>query len=257
MRTNLPAADPSPPVVNLAAYKFVRLTGLAGRRQWLRDFCRALGLKGTILLSTEGINLFVAGRRAAVDTLVAALQGDPEIGPLEVKESPSDVQPFRRMWVKIKREIIPFGVECIDPTLASSRRVTPAQLKEWLDAGRPVTLLDIRNNYEFSLGTFAGADPIGIDHFRQFPAAADRLPAERRDETIVTFCTGGIRCEKAAPYLIRRGFRHVYQLDGGILKYFEMCGPAHFQGECFVFDDRVAVDSTLRETATTMADVSQ
>ncbi len=256
MNESTPTADPSLPIVNLATYKFVLLTRLAERRAWLRDFCRKLGLKGTILLSVEGINLFVAGRRTAVDALVAALQDDTEIGPLELKESPSDVQPFRRMWVKIKKEIIPFGVD-IAPTLASSQKLPPAQLKKWLDAARPVTLLDVRNNYEFALGTFAGAEPIGIDHFRQFPAAADRLPKERRDETIVTFCTGGIRCEKAAPYLVRRGFRNVWQLDGGILKYFEVCGSAHFQGECFVFDDRVAVDGLLRETATTLADVSR
>ena len=256
MNLSTPTAHPSLPIVNLAAYKFVSLTRLAERRSWLREFCRELGLKGTILLSVEGINLFVAGRRPAVDELIAALQDDTEIGPLEVKESPSDVQPFRRMWVKIKREVIPFGVD-IDPTLASSRRISPARLRAWLDAARPVTLLDVRNNYEFALGTFAGAEPIGIDHFRQFPAAVDRLPKERRDDTIVTFCTGGIRCEKAAPYLERRGFRNVWQLDGGILKYFEICGPEHFHGKCFVFDNRVAVDGDLRETATDLADVCQ
>jgi UPF0176 protein len=244
------------PIVNLAAYKFVPLSRLDERKVRLRDFCRELGLKGTILLSPEGINLFVAGNRSSVDALVALLESDAEVGPLELKESPSAAQPFRRMSVKIKREIIPFGV-AIDPTLAVSQKISPAVLKEWLDAGRPITLLDVRNNFEFALGTFAGAEPIGINHFREFPAAADRLPDECQDETIVTFCTGGIRCEKAAPYLASRGFRHVYQLEGGILKFFEECGPIHFHGECFVFDDRVALDGTLRETATTLADVCQ
>lgn len=251
-----PTSARSLPIVNLAAYKFVRLSRLAERRLWLREFCRELGLKGTILLSGEGINLFVAGPRAAVEALIDDLEADPELGPLEVKESLSDRQPFRHMWVKVKREIIPFGAD-VAPSLADSRKISPAQLKAWLDEGCPVTLLDVRNNYEFALGTFAGAQPIGIDHFRQFPAAADQLPAERRDETIVTFCTGGIRCEKAAPYLEQLGFHDVWQLDGGILRYFQECGSAHFEGECFVFDDRVAVDGNLRETATTLADVVQ
>lgn len=246
----------STPIVNLATYKFVPLTGLAERRDRLRDFCRALGLKGTILLSAEGINAFVAGTRQAVDELVSTLEGDPEIGPLEVKESASATLPFRRMWVKIKREIIAFGVP-VDPALAVSQKIAPAQLKEWLDADHPVMLLDVRNNYEYSLGTFAGAEALGIDHFRQFPAAADGIPDNRREETIVTFCTGGIRCEKAAAYLLARGFRHVYQLAGGILKYFEDCGQSHFTGECFVFDDRVALDAELRETSTTLADIHQ
>jgi len=238
-------------VINLAAYKFVPLTALPERRERLRKVCLELGLKGTILLSTEGINLFVAGLRDSVDTLLAILRADPEIGPFEVKESLNDYPPFSRMLVKIKKEIIAFGVEGFDPTFASSRKISPAKLKLWLDEGRQVTLLDVRNDYEVSLGTFDGAVPIGIDHFRQFPAAADRLSEQRKEQTIVMFCTGGIRCEKAGPYLQRSGFHEVYQLDGGILKYFQECGQQHFHGECFVFDKRTALDGQLRETATT------
>ncbi len=239
-------------IVNLAAYKFLPLTDLPERRRRLREVCQRQGLKGTILLSAEGINLFLAGRREAVDALIAALRADPEIGPLEMKESLSDYQPFNRMLVKIKREIIAFGVDGIDPTVATSPRISPAELKSWLDEGRQVTLLDVRNDYEVSLGTFEGAVPIGVDHFRQFPAAADRFAEQRREETVVMFCTGGVRCEKAGPYLERAGVDEVYQLDGGILKYFEDCGQQHFHGECFVFDNRTAVDGALRETATTL-----
>ncbi len=239
-------------VVNLAAYKFVPLTALPERRERLHEVCLQQGLKGTILLSAEGINLFVAGPRVGIDVLISVLRADAEIGPLERKESLNDYPPFNRMLVKIKREIVAFGVEGIDPTLASSPKLSPTTLKSWLDEGRQVTLLDVRNNYEVSLGTFDGAVAIGIDHFRQFPAAANRLPERRKEETIVMFCTGGIRCEKAGPYLQRSGFHEVYQLDGGILKYFQECGQQHFHGECFVFDKRTALDGQLRETATTL-----
>lgn len=249
--------QPAGEVVNVAAYKFVPLAALPERRERLRAVCLQHGLKGTILLSTEGINLFVAGARPSVDALLSTLQADEQLGPLEVRESLSDHQPFNRMLVKIKKEIIVFGVDGIDPTRASSRKISPSKLKQWLDEDRPVTLLDVRNDYEVSLGTFEGAIPIGIDHFRSFPAAADQLPPELKDETMVLFCTGGIRCEKAGLYLGRAGFRDVYQLDGGILKYLQECGQQHFQGECFVFDRRVALDGQLAETDTALCFVCQ
>ena len=252
METKQLAHPQSGRVVNLAAYKFVPLTALPERRSRLREICLQQRLKGTILLSPEGINLFVAGSRESIDVLIATLQADPEIGPLETKESLNDYPPFNRMLVKIKQEIIAFGVEGIDPARETSQRISPAELKSWLDEGRQVTLLDVRNDYEVSLGTFEGAVPIGIDHFRDFPAAADRLAEQRGEETIVMFCTGGIRCEKAGPYLQRAGVDDVYQLDGGILKYFEDCGPQHFRGECFVFDKRTALDGQLCETETTL-----
>jgi len=244
--------SPVAQVCNLAAYKFVPLTGLPERRQRLRELCLSLELKGTILLSSEGINLFVAGDRASVDVLLEALQADSEIGALETKVSLNDYQPFSRMLVKIKKEIIAFGVEGIDPVAEATRKISPARLKSWLDEGRQITLLDVRNDYEVSLGTFEGAVPIGVDNFRQFPTSADRFAERREEETIVMFCTGGIRCEKAGPYLEKAGCSDVYQLDGGILKYFEECGQQHFHGECFVFDKRTALDGQLRETETTL-----
>ncbi|MDB6140791.1 MAG: rluA, partial [Verrucomicrobiaceae bacterium] len=130
-------------------------------------------------------------------------------------------------------------------------RLSAKELKQWLDEGRPVTLLDTRNDYEVKLGTFRGAVTIGVDHFRDFPEAVRRLPEHLKAQPIVTFCTGGIRCEKAAPFMEREGFQHVYQLDGGILRYFEECGGDHYDGECFVFDQRVGVDPALRETEST------
>jgi RluA family pseudouridine synthase len=235
-------------VVNIAAYRFAPLTGLSALRSDLLAFCRLCQLRGTILLSSEGINLFVAGGREGVDALLARLKSIPGLEPLEAKYSHTNHQPFRRMLVRLKKEIIAFGVPGIDPARRTSPKLAPRQLKAWLDEGRPVTLLDTRNDYEVKLGTFENALPAGVDHFRDFPAAVARLPAELKDQTIVMFCTGGIRCEKAGPFMESQGFRNVLQLEGGILKYFEECGGAHYRGECFVFDQRVGVDPALRES---------
>jgi UPF0176 protein len=235
-----------PAVVNLSAYLFSPLTGLPGLRERLKHVAGAHGLKGTILLAPEGINLFVAGGREAVDTLVAEIRSVPGLESLAPKESLSEVQPFRRMLVKIKREIIAFGVDGVDPSRAPAPRLEPATLRSWLDEGREIVLLDTRNVYEVAAGTFHGAVDPGIRHFRDFPQTVARLPEEWKDRPVVTFCTGGIRCEKAAPYLLKVGFKDVWQLDGGILKYFEHCGGAHYDGACFVFDEREGVDPGLR-----------
>ncbi len=241
-------------VLNLSAYRFTPFEAdtLPNLRDQLRADCAALGLRGTILLGTEGINLFVAGTPEAARGLLDRLRTLPGLADFTAKESWSHEQPFNRMLVKIKKEIIAFGVDGIDPARAPAPRLDPLTLKRWLDEGRPVTLLDTRNDYEVGLGTFRGAIDPRIDCFRAFPAAVRRLPAELKNQPVVTFCTGGIRCEKAAPFLTREGFQEVYQLDGGILKYFELCGGAHYQGECFVFDRRVGVDPGLRETATAL-----
>jgi UPF0176 protein len=233
-------------IVNIAAYRFVALKELKALRERLVVDCRRWGLKGTILLSTEGINLFVAGPAAEIDALLTFLRGVPGLEGLEPKVSPSREQPFTRMLVKIKKEIIAFGAPGVDPIEKPAPRISPRQLKQWLDEGRPVTLLDTRNNFEVHMGTFQNAVPIGIEHFREFPSACANLP--KTAAAIVTFCTGGIRCEKAAPFLIQQGFENVLQLDGGILKYFEECGQEHFDGECFVFDKRVGVAADLDES---------
>jgi UPF0176 protein len=237
-----------PTFINISAYKFTPLGGLPELRERLLALTRSHALKGTILLSVEGINLFVAGERAAVDSLVSELRTLPGLHDLTPKESLSDVQPFGRMLVKIKKEIIAFGVDGIDPARKPAPKIAPATLKQWLDEGRPISLLDTRNNYEIELGTFQGAIPAGIRHFRDFPAAVRKLPEELKTRPVVMFCTGGIRCEKAGPLMEREGFE-VYQLEGGILKYFEECGNAHYRGECFVFDERVGLTPDLRPQA--------
>ncbi len=237
-----------PPIVNIAAYKFAELSDLKPLRERLIAHCKAAGLKGTILLSTEGINLFVAGEREAIDALLIELRRIPGLESLTAKISVSRHQPFNRMLVRIKREIIAFGVPGIEPAKRTSPKLAASELKQWLDEGRPVHLLDTRNEYEIKLGTFAGATTLGINHFRDFPAAVATLPPAWKEQPVVMFCTGGIRCEKAGPFMEREGFQNIFQLDGGILKYFEECGGAHYQGECFVFDQRVGVDPELGET---------
>ena len=231
-------------VTNAAAYRFTPLQDLKELRHQLLGLGRQGGLKGTILLAPEGINLFVAGDATAIDRLLEAL-------PLErsqVKFSQSQTQPFSRMLVRLKKEIIAFG----QPTTHIAPRLSPQELKCWLDEGRPLTLLDTRNDYEVRMGTFRGAVDLNLSHFRDFPLAAEGIP---KDLPVVTFCTGGIRCEKAAPWLEDQGFAEVYQLDGGILRYFEEVGGDHYQGECFVFDRRVGVDPALEETESTVCPV--
>jgi UPF0176 protein len=237
-----------PSVVNIAAYKFAELTDLVQVRDQLRELTKAQHLRGTILLSTEGINVFFAGTREGVDVVLSRIRRIPGLADFPVKESLGDHQPFNRMLVKIKKEIIAFGVDGIDPRKHTARRLPPRELKRWLDEGRPITLLDTRNNFEVQTGTFEGAVAIDVEDFRDFPRAVPRLPEQMKHQPVVTFCTGGIRCEKAAPYLERAGFTEVYQLDGGILKYFQECGGAHFHGDCFVFDKRVALNAELKES---------
>ncbi len=246
-----------PPVTNIAAYQFASLSGLKEWRAGLLDLCRTHALKGTILLSTEGINLFMAGSPESVEILLTELRRRPGLETLQAKYSESAHQPFTRLLVRIKKEIIAFGVPGIDPAQRTSPKLAPQDLKQWLDEGRPVTLLDTRNDYEVKLGTFRGARTMGLDHFRNFPAAVEALPPGLKEQPIVMFCTGGIRCEKAGPYMEREGFKNIYQLEGGILKYFEECGSAHYDGECFVFDHRVGVDPALRETSSAVCYVCQ
>ncbi len=233
-------------VVNIAAYKFVSLDDLPSLRDTLKSSCLALNLKGTILLAPEGINLFLAGGEDNIATFKHELAGDLRFADMSFKDSRSATQPFGKLLVKVKREIIPFGKPEINPAQQPAERLAARTLKAWLDEGRDVVLLDTRNAFEIKHGTFKNATDFAIDHFRNFPRAAEHADPSLKEKTIVAFCTGGIRCEKAAPYLLRQGYQHVYQLDGGILKYFEQCGKAHFDGDCFVFDERIALDADLK-----------
>lgn len=241
-------------ILNIAAYRFVAVDQLPERREALSELCQNLSLKGSILLSTEGINLFLAGTEANITAFISYLNENPlfqSLGMAAVpyKKSWSATQPFNRMLVKLKQEIIPLGLPEIQPSKHTAPALPPQLLKQWLDEGIDFTLLDTRNDYEIRLGTFEKATLLDLQHFRDFPSAcAAQLPEEAKQKPLVMFCTGGIRCEKASVALEQQGYSQVYQLEGGILNYFEQCGGAHYTGDCFVFDKRVALNPSLEET---------
>ena len=232
-------------IENIAGYLFIPLLNLAARADNLRLLCERLTLKGTILLAPEGINLFLAGSSAQIDAFLSELKTDAVFHALSVKRSYSETQPFLRLKIKLKQEIVPLGVNNLDPNRAPAPRMSSAELKRWLDEGRKFVLLDTRNRFEFNHGTFDGAIDLNIEKFRDLPDAVQQQRAGLENVPIVTFCTGGIRCEKAAPLLQKMGFSEVYQLDGGILKYFEEQGQAHYHGSCFVFDGRIGLAGDL------------
>ena len=240
------------PIVNLSGYRFVTIkeSELPTLRAELKNKAIEHQLKGTILLSTEGINAFLAGTRKQIDQYISFLQSIPAFADMWFKESFSDYQPFNRMLVRIKKEIIPIRKDSIIPSIKTAPYVTPEELKQWYLEKRDMIVLDTRNDYEVQLGTFENAMDLHLPHFNKFDEAVDFLPEDMKEKTIVTFCTGGIRCEKAAELMAQKGFKNVYQLHGGILNYFEKCGGDFYRGECFVFDQRVALNSALQETDT-------
>ena len=254
-----PYRSTSMSIVNLAAYHFATIEDTAAWRAPVTDRCNALGLRGTVLLAPEGINLFVAGSRDAADAFMDYIRHDAlfegKFATLQFKESLSEKQPFRRMLVKLKREIITMKKPAIRPELGRAPFVDAPTLKGWLDRGhddegRPVVMLDTRNAFEVDVGTFDNALDYRITKFSEFPAVIEQNRADLEGKTVVSFCTGGIRCEKAAIHMKEVGIDHVYQLEGGILKYFEEVGGAHYKGDCFVFDYRTALNPQLEPTAT-------
>jgi UPF0176 protein len=231
-------------VLNVSAYRFCAVPDPHALREALLERARFLQLKGTILLASEGINLFLAGAPDAVRSFVAALQMEP-------KESWSATQPYRKLLVKVKREIIRMDHPAVQPAQGRAPALDAATAKRWLDqghddAGRPVVTLDTRNAFEVDYGTFEGAVDWRLAKFSDFPGALDAHKHQLEGKTVISFCTGGIRCEKAAIYMREAGLENVWQLEGGILKYFEETGGAHFRGNCFVFDAREAVDAALQ-----------
>ncbi|MDB5859080.1 MAG: hypothetical protein JWQ76_2769 [Ramlibacter sp.] len=238
-------------VLNVSAYRFVALPDAQAMRAPLLERALALGLRGTVLLAGEGINLFLAGDAAKVREFLALLRADPRLADLQAKESWSEAVPFGRMLVKFKHEIIRMNHPAIQPAQGRAPALDGPTLKRWLDqghddAGRPVVTLDTRNAFEVDYGTFAQAIDWRLAKFSDFPQALQQRIGELQGKTVVSFCTGGIRCEKAALVMREAGLPDVWQLEGGILKYFEETGGAHFEGTCFVFDEREALDPGLR-----------
>ena len=243
-------------ILNISCYKFVALPDAQDLRQPCLDNALARQLKGTILIAEEGINFFLAGSADGVRGFVDWLRNDARFADLAPKESWSDTQPFRKMLVKVKNEIIRMNHPSIRPSEGRAPAVTPETAKRWLDQGhddegRSVVTLDTRNQFEVDAGTFKNTINWGITKFTEFPDAVQAHLNELQDKTVISFCTGGIRCEKAAIYMRNAGLPHVYQLEGGILKYFEEVGNDHYDGGCFVFDERRAVGADLSATGLT------
>jgi UPF0176 protein len=237
-------------ILNISAYRFVALRELARWRESIRSQAQAHALRGTVLLAEEGITLFVAGAAPEVRAFLAWLTAHEAFAGLPLKESWSSEVPFGRLRVKVKAEIIRMNHPTIRPQAGRAPVVDAKTLARWLDAGvddagRAVVTLDTRNAFEVDHGRFRDARSFRIAKFSEFPQALHDHRAEFDGMTIVSYCTGGIRCEKAALWMAEAGIANVLQLDGGILKYFEETGGKHFEGDCFVFDERGTLSDTL------------
>ena len=240
----------APSLLNISAYLFTPIEDRESLRATLMERCVDAGLRGTILLAPEGINLFLAGSADGVRRFVDLLRADQRFAALEPKESWSAEQPFGKMLIKLKNEIIRMDHPTIRPADGRASAVDATTLRRWLDAGhddegREVVMLDTRNAFEVDYGTFVGALDFRIERFTEFPAAVVENRERLADKTVVSFCTGGIRCEKAAIFMAEAGLPNVLQLEGGILKYFEEVGGEHYEGDCFVFDGREALAPDL------------
>ena len=229
-----------------AYYKFVNLPDFEERRAPLLKVCEENGIKGTILLAAEGINSTMAGPDQGVRAVLDYLQNDPAIGPIEVKYSYTDEPPFYRMKVRLKKEIVRLGMPEISPNDQVGEYVDP---KDWNDliSDPNVVVVDTRNDYEVEIGTFKGAINPNTKSFREFPEFAEKNLSENKEKAVAMFCTGGIRCEKSTSYLLNQGFKKVYHLKGGILNYLEKVDAPEslWEGDCFVFDNRVTVTHDL------------
>lgn len=231
-------------------YKFVHLDDPQGLRDGWKALGHRLGLVGTILIATEGVNAALSGERDALDAFTAEVHRDPRFADVVVKSSVGETEPFHKLVVKVKRWIIRFA-EAADPdvdAIGTGRRIGPEALRDLLrDRPDDVVVVDTRNDYEFAYGTFRGARTLPIRRFTEFPEVFNATFGHERDKTYVFFCTGGVRCEKVVPWAESQGFKHSYQLDGGILAYFKDVGGEAYEGDCFVFDERWLLQPELKE----------
>lgn len=245
----MPKVQSPAPYTVAALYHFVSLPDFTHLRSPLQDMCDLLEIKGTILLASEGINGTVAGRASAVDALIAFLRADPRLSNLDYKLSHASDAPFYRMKVRLKKEIVTMGVEGVDPNAVVGTYVDPA---DWnaLISDPDVVLIDTRNDYEVEIGTFKGAVNPDTQTFREFPDWVAQNGDVLKKPKVAMFCTGGIRCEKASSFMKNKGFDEVFHLKGGILKYLETVPEEDslWEGDCFVFDQRVAVTHGLAES---------
>ena len=235
-------------IANITGYKFTPIEDTSNLQKDISNCSNKLKLKGTVLISNKGLNFSIAGTRDNVDTFIEFLYSYERFKNIPIKTTYNDYQPFRKMLVRIKKEIISMGVDDIDPFVFTGAKISPLELNEKLNNKEDVVLLDTRNEYEVRLGTFENAIDLNLDSFRDFPNEMEYLKKTLEGKDIVMFCTGGVRCEKASALMLKNGFQNVRQIDGGIINYFKETGGNHWKGDCFVFDDRVALDKDLLET---------
>ena len=234
--------------LNVAGYKFEPLENLDSLIPEFQNKCDQLGLKGSVYLSPNGINFSIAGTEENIDSYIQFMEEDSRFRDIPLKKTFSETQPFRRMKVRLKKEIISLGRDDINPRELTGDYISPRELFEMYETKEDVIVLDTRNEYETRVGLFENAVDLQLDTFRDFPSAIETLPEEYKDKQIVMYCTGGIRCEKASAVMMKAGFSDVKQLEGGVLDYFKETGGAYWNGDCFVFDERVALDKELKET---------
>ncbi len=236
---------------NISGYCFVSISEPEAVRDSLRASLLPLRVLGTILVANEGLNVALVGSEADIKQAQEHFTSSEMFASIDFKLSVSTFSPFSKLKIKVRPEIITFAQSDVNPITEKAASLSAQELKQWLDENRDFQLLDTRNTYEIDSGTFDTAMTLDIENFRDLPDAVEQAVACGKldpDKPVVAFCTGGVRCEKAAPWMSNRGFKEVYQVDGGILRYFEQCGDAHWQGDCFVFDDRVEITPQLAET---------
>ena len=234
--------------LNIAGYKFEQIDSLDTLIPEFQKKCDELELRGSVYLSPRGINFSISGTEENIEKYINFMESDSRFLNIPLKRTYSETQPFRRMKVRLKKEIISLGRDDINPRELTGEYVTPQELLNMYENNDDVEVLDTRNEYETRVGLFENAVDLQLDTFRDFPKAIEQLPEEYKDKQIVMYCTGGIRCEKASAVMLKAGFTDVKQLEGGVLDYFKETGGKYWNGDCFVFDERVALDKDLNET---------
>ncbi|MDA7543092.1 rhodanese-like domain-containing protein [Acidimicrobiia bacterium] len=235
-------------IANITGYKFIPIKNELVLQETILKRSTNLNLKGTVLISRKGINFSVSGNKNNIDKFLLFIRSDSRFADVDVKITYNEYQPFRKMLVRIKKEIISMGIEEIDPFQFTGQKISPKELNKKLNNNEDIVLLDTRNEYEVRLGTFKNAIDLNLDSFRDFPKEIEKLRKKLNGKEVVMFCTGGIRCEKASALMLKNGFENIQQIDGGVINYFKETGGRHWNGDCFVFDDRVALDKDLLET---------
>ncbi len=235
-------------IANITGYKFIPIKDELVLQETILQRSTNLNLKGTVLISRKGINFSVSGNKNNIDKFLLFIRSDSRFADVDVKITYNEYQPFRKMLVRIKKEIISMGIEEIDPFQFTGQKISPKELNKKLNNNEDIVLLDTRNEYEVRLGTFKNAIDLNLDSFRDFPKEIEKLRKKLNGKEVVMFCTGGIRCEKASALMLKNGFENIQQIDGGVINYFKETGGRHWNGDCFVFDDRVALDKDLLET---------